>query len=111
MVGLAFAIAASANFPALLMSIFWKKFTTQGAVWSIYTGLILSVVLIILSPTVWVEIFKNPAPIFPLKSPAIVSFPAAFIMGILVSLMTREREAEEKFETEKIRAYIGIGAE
>lgn len=111
MVGLAFAIAASANFPALLMSIFWKKFTTQGAVWSIYTGLILSVVLIILSPTVWVEIFKNPAPIFPLKSPAIVSFPAAFIMGILVSLMTREREAEEKFEAEKIRAYIGIGAE
>ncbi|MCX8033764.1 MAG: sodium/solute symporter, partial [Thermodesulfovibrio sp.] len=111
MVGLAFAIAASANFPALLMSIFWKKFTTQGALWSIYTGLFLSVILIILSPTVWVDILKNPAPIFPLKSPAIVSFPAAFIVGILVSLVTKEREAEEKFEIEKIRSYIGIGAE
>lgn len=111
MVGLAFAIAASANFPALLMSIFWKKFTTQGAVWSIYTGLSLSVILIILSPTVWVEILKNSAPIFPLKSPAIVSFPAAFIVGILVSLLTKEKEAEEKFETEKIRSYIGVGAE
>lgn len=111
MVGLAFAIAASANFPALLMSIIWKKFTTQGAIWSIYTGLALSVILIILSPTVWVDILKNPQPIFPLKSPAIVSFCAAFIVGIFVSLLTREKEAEEKFEAEKIRSYIGIGAE
>lgn len=111
MVGLAFAIAASANFPALLMSIIWKKFTTQGAIWSIYTGLALSVILIILSPTVWVDILKNPQPIFPLKSPAIVSFIAAFIVGIVVSLLTREKEAEEKFESEKIRSYIGIGAE
>lgn len=111
MVGLAFAIAASANFPALFMSIIWKKFTTQGAVWSIYTGLGLSVILIILSPTVWVDILKNSAPIFPLKSPAIVSFTAAFIVGIIVSLLTSEVEAEEKFESEKIRSYIGIGAE
>ncbi len=111
MVGLAFAIAASANFPALLMSIFWKKFTTQGAVWSIYTGLTLSVVLIILSPTIWVDILKNPQPIFPLKNPGIVSFFASFITGIIVSLLTKEREAEEKFEIEKIRSYIGIGAE
>lgn len=111
MVGLAFAIAASANFPALLMSIFWKKFTTQGAIWSIYTGLVLSVILIILSPTVWVDILKNPQAIFPLKNPAIVSFIASFIVGIFVSLITREREAEEKFESEKIRSYIGVGAQ
>ncbi len=111
MVGLAFAVAASANFPALFMSIFWKKFTTQGAVWSIYTGLVLSVVLIILSPTVWVDIFKNSQPIFPLKNPGIVSFFGSFIAGIIVSLLTKEKEAEEKFETEKIRSYIGIGAE
>lgn len=111
MVGLAFAIAASANFPALVMSIFWKKFTTQGAICSIYTGLALSVILIILSPTVWVDILKNPEPIFPLKNPGIVSFFAAFVVGIVVSLITREREAEEKFEAEKIRAYIGVGAE
>ena len=56
LVGLTFAIAASANFPALAMSILWKKFTTKGAVASIYTGLILATVLIILSPTVWVDI-------------------------------------------------------
>ena len=111
MVGLAFSIAASANFPALLMSIFWRKFTTQGAVCSIYTGLILSVVLIILSPTVWIDILKNSKAIFPLKNPAIVSFFASFAVGILVSLLTQEKEAEEKFESEKIRSYIGVGAE
>lgn len=111
MVGLAFAIAASANFPALFLSIFWKKFTTQGALWSIYTGLSLSVILIILSPTVWVDLLKNSAPIFPLKSPAIVSFTASFIVGVIVSLLTKEEEAEERFESEKIRSYIGIGAE
>jgi cation/acetate symporter len=111
MVGLAFAVAASANFPALLMSIFWRKFTTKGAVWSIYTGLILSVVLIILSPTVWVDILKNSQAIFPLKNPGIVSFFASFAIGILVSLLTQENEAEAKFESEKIRSYIGFGAE
>jgi len=111
MVGLAFAVAASANFPALVMSIFWRKFTTQGAVWSIYTGLILSVVLIILSPTVWVDILKNSQPVFPLKNPGIVSFFASFAAGILVSLLTQEKEAEAKFESEKIRSYIGVGAE
>ncbi len=111
MVGLAFAVAASANFPALFMSIFWKKFTTQGAIWSIYTGLFLSVILIILSPTVWVDILKNAQPIFPLKNPGIVSFFGSFIVGIIVSLATKEKEAEVKFETEKIRSYLGIGAE
>lgn len=111
MVGLAFAVAASANFPALFMSIFWKKFTTQGALASIYTGLILSVVLIILSPTVWVDILKNPQAIFPLKNPGIISFFGSFIAGIVTSLLTREKEAEEKFESEKIRSYVGIGAE
>ncbi len=111
MVGLAFAVAASANFPALFMSIFWKKFTTQGAIWSIYTGLLLSVILIILSPTVWVDILKNAQPIFPLKNPGIVSFFGSFIVGIIVSLATKEKEAEVKFETEKIRSYLGIGAE
>jgi cation/acetate symporter len=111
MVGLAFAVAASANFPALLMSIFWRKFTTKGAVWSIYTGLILSVFLIILSPTVWVDILKNSQAIFPLKNPGIVSFFASFAIGILVSLLTEEKEAEAKFDSEKFRSYIGVGAE
>ncbi len=111
MVGLAFAIACSANFPALLLSIVWKRFTTAGAVCSILTGAILAVGLIIISPTVWVDVFKNKEAIFPLKNPAIVSMTAAFVVGILVSLMTRETTAEAKFEDEKLRTYLGIGAE
>ncbi len=111
MVGLAFSIAASANFPALLLSIIWRKFTTQGAVWSIATGAILSLVLIVLSPTIWVDILQNPEAIFPLKNPALVSMSAAFLTGILVSLLSPETEAAEKFESEKLRTYLGIGAE
>jgi cation/acetate symporter len=111
MVGLAFAIAASANFPSLLMSIMWKKFTTKGAVYSIITGALLAIILIILSPTVWVDIFKNETAIFPLKNPALISMSAAFIMGIIVSLFTKEPEAENMFEDEKLRTYLGIGAE
>jgi cation/acetate symporter len=111
MVGLAFAIACSANFPALLMSIVWRRFTTAGAVWSIATGALLSLLLIICSPTVWVDIFKNPTPLFPLRNPAIVSMTAAFLAGILASLASREPEAEAKFDDEKLRTYLGVGAE
>lgn len=120
MVGLAFAVAASANFPALLLSIVWRRFTTAGAVASILTGLTLSVVLIILGPAVWQDVFQaatiaakgipSPAP-FPLKNPALISVPAAFLAGWVVSLMTREPEAEAMFESEKLRTYIGVGAE
>jgi cation/acetate symporter len=225
MVGLAFAVACSANFPALLLSITWKKFTTKGAVASIYTGLILAAGLIILSPTVWVDIFHlkektawdikekvdkikkdikiaapgqtlssedeaankkiekaaaleiiaadkdakskigtlqkgiktaaegtvlssadvdsnkqindqidqilatvapaiykdkieavtlvspKPKAIFPMKNPAVISMGLAFLIGILVSLLAPEKGAEIKFEDEKVRSYVGIGAE
>jgi cation/acetate symporter len=111
MVGLAFAIACSANFPPLLMSIVWRRFNTAGAVGSIVTGAVLSVLLIVLSPTVWVDIFHNPAAIFPLRNPAIVSMPAAFLVGIIASLLTREPSAEAKFDDEKLRTYLGVGAE
>jgi cation/acetate symporter len=111
MVGLAFAIAASANFPALLMSIVWKKFTTQGAVWSILVGAFSSIMMIMLSKTVWVDVFKNEAAIFPMKNPAIFSMTAAFAVGIIVSLVAPEQEAQDKFEDEKIRTYLGVGAE
>lgn len=126
MVGLAFAVAASANFPALLLSVAWKKFTTAGAVASIATGLIVAVVLIVLSPTVWVDVFQaaavkantlkegsaaiSPAP-FPMKSPALFSMPLAFIVGIVVSLIKPAPEEAEKFESEMARTYAGIGAE
>ncbi len=111
MVGLAFAIACSANFPPLLLSIVWRRFTTAGAVSSIITGAGLSVLLIVLSPTVWVDLFHNTTAIFPLRNPAIISMPAAFLVGVVASLMSREPTAEAMFEDEKIRTYLGVGAE
>jgi cation/acetate symporter len=111
MVGLAFAIACSANFPALLLSIVWRRFTTRGAVASILTGATLTVVLIVLSPTVWVDLLKNETAIFPLKNPAIVSMTVSILVGVLVSLMSREEEAAAKFGDEKLRTYLGVGAE
>jgi cation/acetate symporter len=111
MVGLAFAIACSANFPALLLSIAWRRFTTAGAVASILTGSILTVVLIVLSPTVWVDVLANPSAPFPLRNPAIVSMSVSILVGVSVSLMRREPSAEAKFDDEKLRTYLGVGAE
>lgn len=111
MVGLAFAVAASANFPALLLSIVWRRFTTEGAVCSILTGALLSVLLILLSPTIWVDLLHNAAPVFPLRNPAILSMPAGFLAGIVASLVTRDPEAEVRFADEKLRTYLGMGAE
>jgi len=111
MVGLAFAIAASANFPSLILSILWKKFTTKGAVSSIITGSGLAIILIVLSPTVWVDILNNSEAIFPLKNPALFSMTASFIVGMVVSLMFPDKEEQSKFEDEKLRTYLGIGAE
>ncbi len=111
MVGLAFAIACSANFPALLLSIVWRRFNTIGAVWSIATGAFMSVLLIVLSPTVWVDLLGNPTAIFPLRNPAIVSMSVAFLVAIVASLVTREPSAEAMFDDEKLRTYLGVGAE
>jgi cation/acetate symporter len=111
MVGLAFAIAASANFPALLLSIVWRRFNTMGAVCSIAAGAFMSLLLIVLSPTVWVDLLGNPKAIFPLRNPAIVSMSIAFLVAIVASLVTREPEAEAKFDDEKLRTYLGVGAE
>jgi cation/acetate symporter len=111
MVGLAFAIAASGNFPALFMSIIWKKFTTAGAVASILIGSLSATLFIILSPTVWVDLFHYQKAIFPLKNPAIISMTLSFVCGIIASYMFPDKEAEQKFEDEKLRTYLGIGAE
>jgi len=111
MVGLAFAIAASANFPALLMSILWRSFSTFGATLSIVTGSTLAVLLIIISPTVWVDVLKNPAAIFPLKNPAIISMTAAFAAGVIGSLFRPDEDASQKYEAQKIRNYLGVGSE
>src|SRR5262245_36763052 len=109
MVGLAFAIACSANFPPLLLSIVWRRFNTTGAVSSIVCGAALSLVLIVGSPTVWVDLLGKATPLFPLRNPAIVSMTVAFLAGILGSLITREPQAEAKFDDEKLRTYLGVG--
>ncbi len=111
MVGLAFSIAASANFPALFMSIVWKRFSTQGAVASILVGALLSVGMITLSETVWVGVFGFSSAIVPLKNPCVVSMTASFIVGIVVSLLSPDAQAQAKFEDEKLRTYLGVGAE
>jgi cation/acetate symporter len=168
MVGLAFAVASSANFPALLLSVVWKNISTKGATYSIYTGGFLALALIIMSPTVWVDIFHKtevaainktatdakkaidtelaakiapglapaeadklkadataakaaadakakadmPKPIIKYKNPGIFSMGAAFLVAIIFSLLFPEGgNVDKRFEDEKIRTYLGIGAE
>ena len=111
LVGLAFAVAASANFPALLLSVIWKKYSTAGAVASTVVGLVLAIGLIILGPDVWVTVFKNKTPVFPLGNPAIISIPGAFLAGIVASLCRPDPAAQAKFEDEKLRTYAGLGAD
>jgi cation/acetate symporter len=87
MVSLAFAIAASGNFPALLLSIFWRRFTTAGAVSSMLFGTLATLLLIYLSPTIQVDILKHPGAWFPLKNPALLTIPLSFAVGVVVSLL------------------------
>jgi cation/acetate symporter len=111
MVGLAFSIAASANFPSLLMSVVWKRFSTAGAVASIVTGAVLSLGMILFSETVWVQILHFPHAIVPLKNPCVISMTAAFAVGIIASLLAPEESAQKMFEEEKLRTYLGVGSE
>jgi cation/acetate symporter len=110
MVGLAFAIAASANFPALLMSIYWRRFTTWGAVASIAAGTVSALVLIYLSPTIQVDVLGNEDAPLSLKNPALISMPLAFALGIVVSLLTPERESEERFLAAERQIHLGAVA-
>ena len=111
LVGLAFAIACSANFPALLLSITWRKFTTAGAVASILTGSVLAVLLIILSPTIQVDVLGHASAYFPLRNPAIVSMSVSFAVAIVVSLVTKEESARTAFDEMRLRTYLGVDAE
>jgi cation/acetate symporter len=111
MVGLAFAIAASGNFPALLMSILWRNLSTFGATAAIVTGSTLAVGLILISPTVWVDVFHFKTAIFPWKNPALISMPASFLAGWLGSLLAPDADANARYEEQKIRNYLGVGVE
>lgn len=113
MVGLAFAVAASANFPILLLSMFWQGLTTKGAVMGGFAGLISAALLIVIGPTVWVDVMHHESAIFPYKNPTIFSMPIAFIVAFLVSKAdTSPRAAIDKdgFDAQYVRSLTGIGA-
>ncbi|MBU4363731.1 MAG: cation acetate symporter [Actinobacteria bacterium] len=109
LISLAFAVAASANLPSILMTLYWKKFNTRGSVWSIYTGLISSVLLIVFSPAVMLGA-GNPLALFPLTNPTIVTIPLAFIAGWLGTVTSKEpADADLQAEME-VRSMTGAGA-
>jgi cation/acetate symporter len=112
MVGLAFAIAASCNFPILFLSMFWKRLTTRGAFIGGFLGLLASVVLVILSPTVWVAVFGFESAPFPYKDPALFSMIVAFAGIWFFSVTDRSRIAREEeaaFDAQYVRSQTGIG--
>jgi cation/acetate symporter len=114
MVGLAFAVAASCNFPVLLLSMFWSKLTTRGALIGGFLGLISAVALVILSPAVWVNTLGNETPIFPYDNPALFSMSIAFLGCWLFSVLDHSRTAAAEraaFGPQYIRAQTGLGAE
>ena len=114
MVGLAFAIAASANFPVLIMSVFWSKMTTRGAMIGGWIGLTVAVVLTVISKAIWVDVIGNAAPLITLNNPAIISIPSAFIAIWLFSVTDKSKRAEQDllgFEAQDVRCQTGIGAE
>lgn len=114
MVGLAFAIAASANFPILFLSMVWSRLTTRGALLGGSIGLATAALLVILGPTVWVDVLGSAEAIFPYKYPALFSVTAAFAGIWFFSVTDRsERAAREReaFEAQFIRSQTGLGAE
>jgi cation/acetate symporter len=111
MVSLAFAIAASANFPALVLSIFWRGCTTAGAVTSMALGTAGTLALIYLSPTVQVDVLKHADAWFPLKNPALVTMPLSFAAGVIVSLLTARRGEAIGYERVRRRMHLGAEAE
>jgi cation/acetate symporter len=116
LVALAFAVAASANLPSLLYNLFWPRFNTRGAVWSIYGGLLMAVGLVIFSPIVSgdpaASLFKtSDFSWFPLKNPGIVSIPFGFLMGWLGTITSKEPSSIEAYPELEVRSLTGAGAE
>jgi len=114
MVALAFGVAASANFPVLIMSMYWRGLTTKGALAGGYLGLISAVSFVVLSKSVWVDVLGFASPIFPYTQPALFSMPLAFLATFLVSKMDSSAQAKREiaaFEDQYIRAQTGVGAD
>jgi cation/acetate symporter len=115
LVGLAFAIAASANLPVLVYALFWRRFNSAGAVGAIAVGLVTAVGLVLVSPQVIGPegiMLKGTEPLIKLTNPGLISIPAGFLGGWLVTLLTsREPGSEERFDEFETRAFSGLGAE
>ncbi|MFJ7495526.1 cation acetate symporter [Streptomyces sp. NPDC097727] len=115
LVALAFAVAASANLPTILYSLFWKRFTTQGALWSIYGGLASSVFLVLFSPVVSgnakTSMFKGvDFAWFPLENPGLISIPLGFLLGWIGSLLSKEEPDKGKYAELEVKSLTGVGA-
>jgi len=114
MVGLAFSIAASCNFPIILLSMYWSKLTTRGAMIGGWLGLLTAVILMILGPTIWVQILGHESAIFPYEYPALFSIAVAFIGIWFFSATDNSPEGNlerEKFRAQFIRSQTGLGVE
>jgi cation/acetate symporter len=114
LVALAFAVAASANLPTILYSLFWRGFTTRGAVWSMYGGLGAAIILIVASPVFWgteTSVFKVGTALWPLNNPGIVSIPLGFFLGWLGSVTSRKAEDRRLAAEMDVRSLTGYGAE
>jgi cation/acetate symporter len=113
MVGLAFGIAAAANFPVLILSMYWKGLTTRGALVGGYAGLFSAVFFVVFSKSVWVAVLGNPRALFPYDQPALFAMPIAFALTIGVSLLDRSQRAaaeREAFEDQYVRGQTGYGS-
>ncbi|MFD2083267.1 cation/acetate symporter [Actinopolymorpha cephalotaxi] len=122
LVALAFAVAASANLPAIVYNLFWRRFNTRGAVWSIYGGLGSAVLLVFFSPVVSGKVAPDgtsaslfPLGVdfswFPLENPGIVSIPLGFLLGWAGTVLSRDKDSERRFDELQVRALTGAGAE
>ncbi len=113
MVALAFGVASCANFPVLLMSMYWKGLTTRGALVGGYTGLISSVLFVLFSKSVWVDVLGHAAPLFPYTQPALFAMPLAFLAIYVFSKLDTSAEAQAEraaFDDQYVRAQTGVGA-
>ncbi len=113
LVALAFGVAASVNFPVLILSMYWPGLTTRGALWGGIAGLVSAVGLVILSPAVWVKVLGHPQAVFPYDHPAIISMSLAFLITWLGSVTDRSVQARAEaaaYEEQYIRAQTGLGA-
>ncbi|MFJ3691906.1 cation acetate symporter [[Kitasatospora] papulosa] len=114
LVALAFAVAASANLPTILYSLFWKRFTTQGALWSIYGGLASSVVLVLFSPVVSGKASSMFPDVdfawFPLENPGLISIPLGFLLGWVGSVLSKEEPDKGKYAELEVKSLTGTGA-